>query len=283
MNNNHEGTFSTALAALKEGQFVRRAAWRNEFVALLGENYIPISAIADDRLRTVLDAAPSSHVRDVGNLRKFDLKGATVINGWLPTIEDLMADDWVRYDAAEIAALKMEWELQDAIAGPGVVSRESLVAFIVGQLAQLGIDHFGEYVPSSDTLGLKLMDDPYKDITIQVNDGGYELLVLGCVYAQGTGRLRVELLDAIGRDLEGSKRDFRRSVFTFEVLSEGPIPEGYSPNDILAEAGEGEFVGAWRSVGEERLDAKATVSALYRMGSEPAFFQLNDEGEDVDV
>lgn len=279
---NNEGTFSAALAALKEGQFVRRGAWRDEFVAMMGTHGVSSDLIADERLKSTLAGAGVSVLLDHGNLRRFDIAAETVVNGWLPTAADLMADDWVRYEAAEIAALRLEWELRDAIAGPGVISRDSLAAFIAWQLDQLGIGHAGEYVPSSDTLRLKLMDSPYKDVTIQIKAGGYELHVLGAVYTQGAGRLRLELRDAIGWE-EGSKREFHRTLFTFEVLSEGPIPEAWRPASIIHEAEEGEFVGVWETVADCKLGARATVSALYRMGSEPAFFELTDDGEDIEV
>lgn len=78
-------------------------------------------------------------------------------------------------------------------------------------------------------------------------------------------------------------RKFYKTVITFEVLSEEPIPPGMDIGNIAYEATEGDYV--MRTIGNVKteLDGKQAADALLEQGSTPDFFCLTREGEDEDI
>jgi len=81
------------------------------------------------------------------------------------------------------------------------------------------------------------------------------------------------------------KKLFYKTIVKFEVLSEEPIPSDYTLGDIHAEAENGRFVGRFLEQGPNDhilLNGAAMAEALVKAGSEPGFFMLDDEGNDVD-
>lgn len=76
-----------------------------------------------------------------------------------------------------------------------------------------------------------------------------------------------------------STRTFHRYVFHYEVLSEEPLGS-VSLSDIDQLCDSGPCAGRFLDTTHKELTAKQAVNALYKTGSEPGFFQLNDKGED---
>ena len=78
-----------------------------------------------------------------------------------------------------------------------------------------------------------------------------------------------------------SKRKFHRTVIEVVVLSEEPF--GY---DDLADVDEaitnGACVGSFDTKSTTELTGKEAADALTAVHSEPGFFQLDDDGEDVE-
>jgi len=77
-------------------------------------------------------------------------------------------------------------------------------------------------------------------------------------------------------------RRFYKSIIHFEVLSEEPIPGHVDMEYIAREAMEGRYVGRFLDTDEVLLNGAAMAEALYEAGSEPGFFELDDEGNDFD-
>ncbi len=78
-----------------------------------------------------------------------------------------------------------------------------------------------------------------------------------------------------------TKRKFYKTIIVVEVLSEDP----YSPDTLEGIARDimtGDCVGDWDAETSEEVDGPAMVQLLYESGSEPGFFQLDDEGNDID-
>ena len=78
------------------------------------------------------------------------------------------------------------------------------------------------------------------------------------------------------------KRKFYRAVFHYEVLSEEPI-EDASLEDIDYECRDGHWSGQFLGVDRSELTGPEAAKALQAQGSEPEFFQLDEEGNDLDV
>lgn len=79
-----------------------------------------------------------------------------------------------------------------------------------------------------------------------------------------------------------TKRKFYRAVISVEVLSEEPFEyNGISDIRYAITQGDcsGRFVGDKRSV----LDGKQCARALRLHGSDPAFFRLDDKGDDLET
>jgi hypothetical protein len=78
-----------------------------------------------------------------------------------------------------------------------------------------------------------------------------------------------------------STRTFHLTTITFRVLSEDPIPGEMELADVIREADQGGFVGD-----EDRtstvIDGPTAARELIQMRSEPGFFQLDEDGEDLE-
>ena len=85
-------------------------------------------------------------------------------------------------------------------------------------------------------------------------------------------------------DDDEEPRKFYRHVVMIEVLSERELTDAELniPN-LYSEMQDGELVGiVTTETANEEMDGKTTADKLYAMGSEPAFFQLNDDGTPLD-
>ena len=79
------------------------------------------------------------------------------------------------------------------------------------------------------------------------------------------------------------ERKFYRAVIQVEVLSEQPF-DGKAPNlDALHEAiSSGDDSGAVKLVSEEVVDGKRMAELLKAQGSDPSFFQLDADGNNLE-
>lgn len=84
------------------------------------------------------------------------------------------------------------------------------------------------------------------------------------------------------KDAEKPVRIFYKTTISFEVLSEEPIPPHVDMEYIGTECDEGRYVGRFAATTERRLDPQETIKELYDFGSEPSFFELEDEIEQAD-
>jgi len=74
---------------------------------------------------------------------------------------------------------------------------------------------------------------------------------------------------------------YYRTMITIEVLSEDPI-EAISLQDVVYGITEGHWSGDWNA--EESLEVTAPQMAklLIAQGSDPEFFNLDDDGNEID-
>lgn len=79
-----------------------------------------------------------------------------------------------------------------------------------------------------------------------------------------------------------STRKFYRAVFHYEVLSEEPI-EDMSLEDIDYECRDGHCSGQFLGVDRSELTGPEMAKALQNQASDPGFFQLDEEGNDLDA
>lgn len=78
-----------------------------------------------------------------------------------------------------------------------------------------------------------------------------------------------------------SNRTFYRTIVTVEVLSEEPLPPQISLDDIAMEIDDGDWSGKVEFGPSEPIDGPTAARLLRAQGSDPEFFQLNEQGEDV--
>lgn len=81
------------------------------------------------------------------------------------------------------------------------------------------------------------------------------------------------------------KKKIYRTVFQFEVLSDEPINESMSLEDIAAETTDGSMSGQFldNPIHNEKLTGLAAVTAIKKQGSSPEFFGMDDKGNDTDL
>ena len=78
-----------------------------------------------------------------------------------------------------------------------------------------------------------------------------------------------------------TERIFHRTLVQVEMLSE--VPLGSVELDRLHHMiTEGDCSGHVKTVLEEELDGKQAAEILLSQASDPSFFRLNPEGEDID-
>jgi hypothetical protein len=78
-----------------------------------------------------------------------------------------------------------------------------------------------------------------------------------------------------------SERKFHRTVYQIEVLSEEPMPD-ISLNDLAYEIIDGHCSGVFSEVSSDVVNATQIVALLKNQGSDPEFFMLDKNGEDVE-
>jgi len=78
-----------------------------------------------------------------------------------------------------------------------------------------------------------------------------------------------------------SKRKFYQTKIVVTVLSEEPL-EWDDLHDVDYAITDGGCSGDTQECAHKVLTAKQVVKALQAQGSEPGFFQLDDDGKDVD-
>jgi len=79
-----------------------------------------------------------------------------------------------------------------------------------------------------------------------------------------------------------SKRKFYKTVITLEVLSEEPL-EDVPLEYIVQQCDEGDFSGDWNITESQELTGKEMAQALVGQRSEPEFFNLDEDGNDLDA
>jgi hypothetical protein len=78
-----------------------------------------------------------------------------------------------------------------------------------------------------------------------------------------------------------SDRTFYRTVVTVEVLSEDPLNFD-TLEDLHHAITTGDCSGRYETTKTETLNGKDTAAGLIAQGSDPGFFQLDEEGNDCD-
>jgi hypothetical protein len=76
-------------------------------------------------------------------------------------------------------------------------------------------------------------------------------------------------------------RRFYKTVISFTVLSEEPIPEHMNLEMVAHETCDGRYVGNWSAGGPILLNGAAMVDELREAGSSPDFFEIDAEGNDA--
>jgi len=79
-----------------------------------------------------------------------------------------------------------------------------------------------------------------------------------------------------------TERKFYKTIIKVEVLSEEPIPDTLSLEEIAREAVNGDYSFTYDRKHEQLLNGVETARELQKQGSDPSFFNLTDDGEDVE-
>ena len=79
----------------------------------------------------------------------------------------------------------------------------------------------------------------------------------------------------------GKPRLFYKTKVSFTVLSEDPIPGDITLDHLRYECEEGRYVGCDLDHEQVLVNGPVMVDELYKAGSEPGFFELTEEGDDL--
>lgn len=75
-----------------------------------------------------------------------------------------------------------------------------------------------------------------------------------------------------------SSDQFRKTTITIEVLSDGENIRKHSLARIVEEMDSGDLLGKWEITKEESLDGVKMAEATIEFGSDPSFFNIDDDG-----
>ena len=78
-----------------------------------------------------------------------------------------------------------------------------------------------------------------------------------------------------------TERNFYRTVIHVEVLSEEPYVFSGNLVDVANDIVTGNCSGVVRTIQEERCNGARMVQLLLAQGSEPEYFQLDENGNDL--
>lgn len=77
-------------------------------------------------------------------------------------------------------------------------------------------------------------------------------------------------------------RKFFKTIVQIEILSEDePYPDGKSLQDINYDITDGHCSGVVKTIKSEQLTGADAAEALLSQGSDPYFFQLDNEGNEI--
>ena len=97
--------------------------------------------------------------------------------------------------------------------------------------------------------------------------------------------IRQEVLDVFGERAfndPGSKRIFWRQVLEVEVLSEGESPPQFEDlDDVYNAITTGDCSGQWNELASHPIDGREAASLLQAQASDPGFFNLTEDGADI--
>lgn len=77
-------------------------------------------------------------------------------------------------------------------------------------------------------------------------------------------------------------RKFYKTIFQFEVLSEEPIEDPVTLEQIHSETQEGRWSGRFLETAQKVLTGKQAAKALIAQGSDPEFLRLTEDGKDTE-
>jgi hypothetical protein len=81
-----------------------------------------------------------------------------------------------------------------------------------------------------------------------------------------------------------AKKTIYRTVLMLEVLSPDPITDGISLETIVYESMEGSFsLGMSTKVDNQPVEGAKAVRIIKAHGSDPEFFQMDNDGNDIDL
>ena len=79
-----------------------------------------------------------------------------------------------------------------------------------------------------------------------------------------------------------SNKTFYKTIVKVTILSEEPYPDTYNLQQIHYDIQEGDCSGVYEEIDRKEIDAETAAKELIKQGSDPEFFQLDEDGNDVD-
>lgn len=97
MEEDLEVSFGEAIEALKKGKRITRSGWNGKgmFLFLLPAGIIPIKAIHDPTLRSIIEEQVEGDTFEaLGSIRMWTAD-KKILTGWLASQTDILAEDWL--------------------------------------------------------------------------------------------------------------------------------------------------------------------------------------------
>lgn len=79
-----------------------------------------------------------------------------------------------------------------------------------------------------------------------------------------------------------AKKTLHRTVVSFVVLSDEPLEDNISLSDIEYETTDGQWIMGDKKLKKTELVGKVAVNEVYKLGSDPDFFFMDEDGNEVE-
>lgn len=80
------------------------------------------------------------------------------------------------------------------------------------------------------------------------------------------------------------KKKIYRTVIQITVLSEEPLPDGMGLDELVANCEDGDFIGKFEDKEVNvPITGKEAAEAVIVTGSDPEFFQMDNEGNEIEL
>lgn len=311
MNENPKtSAFEVAIAALKDGELVKRELWQDEVLFATGALTEDKKEISDERLTFVMGIMGHKSLSSKSSINLLKQSSGEVLNGWVPNQEDMMANDWVTVRSNDIIDQLIISRLNDllnredfdTLAEDEEKFAQNVIDIIADAFSCSGLEFErnedesllvmrgkfdGLFIVSGATEDKELDEkEPclYRIVAPAEKDEEGQFLADGGQFlVAGSGNVLSDLVNMQKHCLSEacSKKTFVCTDILINVLTTVKIDEGISMRDIVLLEEEGKCSISNSFTEQYEVDAVSAMRKITEADADPSILGLTGEGKDL--